>query len=232
MLYLGLYAGTVEAVNDPEQIGRLKVRVPAVYGPAGAKENSIPTDGLPWAYPGGLPAGGTEESGAVVWLPSIGDHVDVQFYDGQPEKPRWSWGMQDVSQAAETSFWKQEGGYEGGKAPSASYLTRYGHRIVLYKERMVIVTKKGYSIELSDKDDSATITAPTVTVVAETLCEVQAPKIQLGTGADDPVVRLSDLKAAVDSVVAQFNAHTHPKTAVPTKPMTVTPAGSEVSFSK
>ena len=87
MEYFATYAGYVEDNKDPDNIGRLKVRVPTVYGPADSQKNTISTADLPWALPAGLPAGGSPDSGAIQWLPEPGDHVYVRFLDGEPEKP-------------------------------------------------------------------------------------------------------------------------------------------------
>jgi hypothetical protein len=43
---LGTYCGVVENVKDPEKLGRVKVRVPHVFGFIGQND-------LPWALPAG-----------------------------------------------------------------------------------------------------------------------------------------------------------------------------------
>lgn len=53
--------------------------------------------------------------------------------------------------------------------------------------------------------------AGTITVSAVTRVVVDCADIRLGSaGANDPVVRRSDLQAAFDQFLAQYNAHTHP----------------------
>ncbi len=265
----GTYGGTVEATNDPERLGRLKVRAPAVYGPATAgAPDAVTTADLPWALPAGLPAGGTPDSGGMVWLPRVGDHVYLRFLDGLPEQPVWEWAMQDRGQAQAFPYWRRSpGGYAGDEAPPDSYLTRYGHTINLARDGLTfatlhgytitirdatnvpdgfidLVTQKGYQLRLDDDADTGTLTIPTVTVNASTLFEVVTPRahirsarVQLGQDAQDPVVRLSDLRAAVDTIKATFNAHKHivvsigSPTLVPLTPMQVTPTGSDNTFS-
>lgn len=148
----GTHSGLVEAVNDPLQLGRLKVRVPTVYGPGSAKENSLSTDQLPWAAPTGLPAGGTPESGALQWLPSIGDQVNVRFLDGEPEKPIWEWGSQTRAQANAFPYWRRSpGGYgTNGAPPDATALMRYGHMLELSPQAVLLATSKGYGLVLTD----------------------------------------------------------------------------------
>ena len=144
------YAGTVEATDDPEQLGRVKVRVTAVYGPANAARGSIATNDLPWALPAGLPAGGSGSSGAIAWLPSVGDHVFVRFLDGEPEKPLWEWGGQDRAQAKKFGYWRRDnGGYgKANKAPESALLTRYGHSIDFSPIGLTAVTATGYTLQL------------------------------------------------------------------------------------
>src|SRR3546814_1473831 len=99
MNLLGTYGGIVEKVNDPEKLGRVKVRVPHVYGATGGGTGFIGTNDIPWALPAGMPAGGSSNSGGFSHLPEPGDHVWVRFLDGQPEKPIREWGMQTITDA-------------------------------------------------------------------------------------------------------------------------------------
>ena len=132
MKLFSTYAGTVESTADPEQLGRLKVRVPLVYGPSTSSE-AISISDLPWALPVGLPAGGSSQSGGMVWLPDVGDHVWVRFLDGEPEKPIWEWGMQDTAQASSYPYFRlPTTGYGQNSAgaivaPAMGMLTRYNH---------------------------------------------------------------------------------------------------------
>ncbi len=153
----GTHSGIVESVADPLQRGRLKVRVPTVYGPGGAKENSLSTDQIPWAAPTGLPAGGTPESGALQWLPSVGDAVNVRFLDGEPEKPLWEWGMQTRDQAAAFPYWRrQPGGYgTNGAPPDSTALLRHGHTIEISPQALLLATKRGYALILTDASAEA-----------------------------------------------------------------------------
>jgi len=71
--FYGKYRGTVTTVDDQRKIGRVKLRVPAVYG----------NDESDWAYP----------YDRFTWMPIIGDKVWVEFIEGDPNKPiyggRW-----------------------------------------------------------------------------------------------------------------------------------------------
>lgn len=170
MQYPATYAGTVEDTRDPEQLGRMKVRVPSVYGPD-ALGNTIATSDLPWALPAGLPAGGSSQSGAIQWLPEVGDHVFVRFLDGEPEKPVWEWAGQDRRQATEYPYLRrQPGGYqEDGSAPRSALLTRYDHLVDIQEDTVTIRTKSGYKLRFTDSTGKLDVYAPTVDVLLEAL---------------------------------------------------------------
>jgi hypothetical protein len=79
--YHGAYRGYVEYINDPMQVGRVKVRVPAIHGlPA-----QVPTEGLPWAYVT-APFGGGHDFGSKM-IPPVGTTVFVMFEMGSKEFP-------------------------------------------------------------------------------------------------------------------------------------------------
>ncbi len=147
---LGLYVGIVEKNNDPEKLGRLKVRVPHVYGITGSIVGAIPMDEVPWAIPLGLPAGGSPASGGMDWLPEAGDQVCVQFLDGEPEKPVWSWLMQTQTQAQQFNLHLYDEN-TGGK-PKRGALTRYGHTLEWNAGSLTLSTSKGYQVFLLDGD--------------------------------------------------------------------------------
>jgi len=131
----GIYGGLVEENRDQTQMGRLKVRVPAVYGLA----NEVPTDRLPWALPRGLPFGNTNSSGGMSWLPAVGDNVWVQFLDGEPEKPIWEWATAPVGKSLKLHSYDDSG-------PSRSILTRYGHSIQFSDTQVVLTTQQGHQL--------------------------------------------------------------------------------------
>jgi hypothetical protein len=81
--YYGKYRGTVIENIDPEQIGRVLVQVPDVFG-------EIPAS---WAMPC-VPAAGIQ-SGCFI-VPPIGSKVWVEFEQGDPDYPIWTggfWGL-------------------------------------------------------------------------------------------------------------------------------------------
>lgn len=265
---VGTYAGVIESTKDPEKRGRMKVRVPVVYGPA---EGSIPTADLPWALPIGLPAGGSSASGGIDWLPEIGDQVWVRFLDGEPEKPLWEWALQTTKQAKKFPFRN----YEDDTPNRHALLTRYGQSIEWSEAGITAVTSKGYSIQLIDAgktildgsielktgkayfirmmDDTDQLAffikyvhgsyeelqfqgVQSVFQMADKFevitkrANIKAARIDLGNGANDQIIRRSDLENVVSQIVAQFNLHTHPKVPPPSTPMTIRVTSSRVVY--
>jgi hypothetical protein len=151
-MLLGTYCGIVENVSDPLKLGRVKVRVPHVYGASAGGGGVIGTNDLPWALPAGMPAGGSAESGGFSHLPGVGDHVYVRFLDGEPEKPIWEWGMQTQADAEALPLHQYSvNGKTVGKPKRAGW-TRYGHTIEINEDGVIVTTSQGYRATFTDGD--------------------------------------------------------------------------------
>ena len=74
--FFGKYAGTVDQNLDPNGKGRLKVKVPAVFG-----------DGTVWATPC-VPYAGPNVG--FFAMPPVGANIWVEFEAGDPNCPLWS----------------------------------------------------------------------------------------------------------------------------------------------
>lgn len=146
----GTYVATVESVDDPEKLGRVKARSPVVYGPV---EGGVSTTDLPWALPAGLPSGGSPQSGGMQWLPVRGDQVFLRFLDGEPEKPIWEWGPQTQPQAQRFAFRN----YTGNRPDAEARLTRYGHTVSFSPEAWIATTRGGYALLLQDSNPALPI---------------------------------------------------------------------------
>ena len=153
-LYPYTYAGVVESNQDPLELGRLKVRVPHVFGTSVSGAGYIGVNDLPWAMPVGMPAGGSEASGGFSLLPAIGDKVMVRFLDGEPEKPIWEWGMQTLKDAAALGIHQYDSGTPVGP-PNRTILTRYGHSLSITESGINLTTKEGYQLLLKGSTDTS-----------------------------------------------------------------------------
>jgi len=87
--FFGKYRGFVTDNQDPKKLGRIKAKAPAVLGF---------DDALGWAFP--LPGSGGGNNVGDLWTPEVGDHVWMEFENGNPETPLWSpgsWPYRDGS---------------------------------------------------------------------------------------------------------------------------------------
>lgn len=80
------FSGVVVAVDDPLQLGRVKVRVYQIHG---LEETDIKAEFLPWAIP--MHNGGTKESGGFN-VPPLGSSVWVEFFLGDVQQPMYTLG--------------------------------------------------------------------------------------------------------------------------------------------
>jgi len=143
------YAGLVESNKDPLKLGRLKVRVPHVYGSDATGSGYIAVNDLPWAMPAGMPAGGSASSGGFSQIPSPGDKVWVRFLDGEPEKPIWEWGMQSTADRDALKLHRYATGTPVG-APDRTLWTRYSHAIEINEGSIIVTTSQGYRLVVTD----------------------------------------------------------------------------------
>lgn len=93
--YFGKYRGLVAENEDPEQLGRLRLLVPSLFGETVTG----------WALPC-LPFGGLADQGLFL-VPEVGARVWVEFEQGDPSRPIWV-----------GTFWQAS-----GEAPAEAALT-------------------------------------------------------------------------------------------------------------
>ena len=79
-LHTGLYIGHVVDRADPEQLGRVRVRIPGLIEPASA-----------WAFPLGTVGGGSDRRGFFA-VPEAGAEVGVLFHQGDVDHPYYLCG--------------------------------------------------------------------------------------------------------------------------------------------
>lgn len=80
--WLGMWPGVVVSTEDPQKLGRVRVRVPQVFGDPDNETDFVPDLDLPWAIPI-LPV----HDYHAAFEP--GDGVWVSFWGGNPTFPMW-----------------------------------------------------------------------------------------------------------------------------------------------
>ncbi len=78
--YMGLYIGHVVDRADPEQLGRVRIRIPGLIEPASA-----------WAFPLGTVGGGSDRRGFFA-VPEVGAEVGILFHQGDVDHPYYLCG--------------------------------------------------------------------------------------------------------------------------------------------
>lgn len=176
--YWGKYRGFVVDRDDPEQLGRLKVRVPSVLGDAVTG----------WAWPS-LPYAGAGLG--FFFLPEVGDIVWVEFIEGELEHPVWtggSWaspgGTAETPEEAKASYGdakviRTKSGHvitledkEGSE--SITIKDKSGSTITLKPDGTIsIASKKDIELVANDGNGDITLKANNVTVTVGTAMEVK-----------------------------------------------------------
>ncbi len=209
-MLLGTYAGLVEENKDSEKLGRLKVRVPHVYGAVGSTFGAISTDNLPWALPSGLPNGLTQQSGGADWLPQIGDQVLVRFLDGEPEKPVWEWFMQTQQSAQDFKLHAYETGQSGSVGPpKRGAWVRYGHTVEWNSDGLILTTSKGYRILLTDASQAGNDGDITIETQAGQFLEFDdsVNTVTLNVNEDYQINVVNQMLALCDSISMQTQSN-------------------------
>jgi uncharacterized protein involved in type VI secretion and phage assembly len=149
--YWGKYRAIVAERNDPERLGRLKLRVPSLLADAVTG----------WAWPAAPYAGADV---GIFFVPKVGDLVWVEFAEGELEHPIWTgcaWakprGQSEVPQEAQTSY------------PDQSVIKTASGQIVIISdasgsEKIVIRSKSGCEIEVDPNSNRVTVRAGEVVV--------------------------------------------------------------------
>jgi hypothetical protein len=252
------WLGEVVDIEDPLKIGRVKINV---YG----KFDEIPTEDIPWAYPGNNNTGGSATGGGFFSVPKKGAVVSVKFDQGNIYHPEYFFN-QKISDDVKTEI---EGSYPNAHVIIYDTVTDGKLKIFFtekkglmldYKETQINIkpdksidmhTASGKSkIELLDdgtlnvthdnninikSNKTINITATndvivkckTADITASTKAIVDSPKIELGRGATENVIKGKIFKEI-------FNNHIHPTPAGPSdKPTTpMDPSLSSVSTTK
>lgn len=192
--FYGKYPGVVTDVDDPNEVGRVRAKVPEVLG------EDIESG---WATPS-APVGGGRNRGFFV-LPDVGDTIWIEFQAGDISRPIWSgtfWGNPSSGNGQDDLG--TPGGSEapeGADAPAGSgqnvWRTSAGHLISMDDEGGVVVLAEAAGAEIR--------------ITAQGEVTITADKIKLGDKAGQKLV-------LGDAFMSLFNSHTHPTGVGPSGP--------------
>lgn len=202
--FYGKYRGEVADVNDPENQGRIRAKVPEVLG---TEESGWALPAAPYAGPGV----------GTFMIPPVGAAVWMEFEAGLVSRPIYSgciWGSNDRPKDSD------------GKAATPKL------KIVRSeKGLMVSLDDDGQTINVADENGKNVLRIEVqkgqVTLKGATKVVVESPQIELVENASHPVVFGDDLLQYLNQVVQLYTTHTHPGEMAmgvfPVTPMTPVP---------
>jgi phage baseplate assembly protein gpV len=193
--FFGKYRGQVTDNSDPDNLGRIRAKVPQVLG----------DEQTGWALPAFI-YGGASEQGLFA-VPDVGAGVWIEFEGGDLSYPIW------------TGTWYTSGAIPESAQPGKKVLkTKSGHKLILDDDAgtLEITDSNGNSITM----DSGTIK---ITAGSATKIVIEAPQIELTDGAPHPLVFGDNLLQYLNQLVQIYQTHVHPGETVMGIPVTPAP---------
>lgn len=139
----GFYRGVVEANDDPEKRGRLKIRIFGIHSSSkiSGQVDGIETENLVWSEPALPITEGSQSGFGAFSIPLKGAHVFVFFENGNPLSPRYFASSPGVPQTKSSTK-------EGFNDPDGVYPTEHRlnepdyHRLMRGETENTIVKDK------------------------------------------------------------------------------------------
>ena len=220
----GNYCGTVVDIEDPLNIGRIKV---AVFGFFDELDPLL----IPWATPGNGWSAGSASGAGSFSIPKLGTVVDVQFDNGNIYNPVYKY-HQRISDELREEVGEDRNAhsivYDSDNAIKVYYTSGKGLMLDFQETQVnikpdntiIIQNPNGDKVELVNDGNITIETGTKVTVKSPEVIIDAANKIELGKGASEDLV-------LGNKFMSLFNAHTHIGVlGIPVSPPTVpmTPA--------
>lgn len=180
--YFGKYRGVVTDNNDPDNLGRIRARVPRLLG----------EEEIGWALPAFI-YGGKSEQGLYA-VPDVEAGVWIEFEGGDLSYPIWS------------GTWFTSGAVPESAHPGQKVLkTKSGHKIILDDdaETVEITDSNGNSMKM--ESSVIKISAGSATKIV-----IEAPNIELVENATHPLAFGDNLLQYLNQLVQIFGSHVHP----------------------
>jgi len=185
--FYGKYRGIVSDVDDPENIGRLRAKVPEVLGDTES----------PWALPCTPYAG---NGVGCYTVPPVDGGVWIEFEAGDPARPVWVgcwWGSDQLPENASGTV---------ATPPIKIIRTESGMMLTMDDDNQTL------SVSDENGDNILNIEANSgkITVKGVTKAIVEAPAIELVENATHPVVFGDELMTYLNQIANLYQTHTHP----------------------
>jgi len=184
--FYGKYRGIVDDVGDPEALGRLRAKVPSVFG----------DEVTPWALPCAPYAGPGVGLHAI---PPVGAGVWIEFEAGNPELPIWTGGWWATGDPPADQ--------DGTAATPPLKVLRSESGLLL------ALDDDGHTATLSDGNGSnfmkISVDSGEIRVQCTAKVIVEAPQIELTDSAAHPLVFGDNLLQYLNQLVQIFSTHMH-----------------------
>jgi hypothetical protein len=180
--HYGKYRGEVVDNADPDDLGRIKAKVPRL-----THEQEIG-----WALPA-FPYGGAAEQGFFA-IPDVGASVWIEFEGGDLSYPIWTgawYGDNEIPEAADFNI--------------KVWNTKSGHKIVMDDDQKTLEITDANDNTVFMEDSTITIDAGSASKII-----VNAPHIELIEGSQHPLVFGDDLLKYLTNLVTMIQTHMHP----------------------
>lgn len=180
--YYGKYRGIVTDNNDPDDLGRVKATV----------QQLLDAEATGWALPAFI-YGGLSEQGFFA-VPDVGAGVWIEFERGDLSYPIWS------------GTWYTSGSVPESAKPAQKVLkTQSGNKLIFDDDAGTIEITDSNGNTIKMEQSQITISASSATSIV-----IDAPEIDLVSGASHPLVFGDALLQYLNQVVQMFNTHMHP----------------------
>jgi uncharacterized protein involved in type VI secretion and phage assembly len=178
--YYGKYRGKVKTVGDGDNLGKIQVTVPEIYGDDGAIES-------PWAMPC-VPFAGSKHG--FVALPEVDDGVWVEFEAGNISRPIW------------TGFWWADGEMPEPKGVLVrTFITTAGHKLILDDDagEIHLLHSDGAEMTMTGSEITIKIGQASVTMSDSEI------SLKVGSSATAPTIKIAtteiEVKASPTAVI-------------------------------
>src|SRR5262245_7663853 len=166
--FFGKYRGTVDSVEEGDELGLISVKVPEVFGPDHVVERVRPCS----------PFAGSKHG--FVAIPEQGDGVWVEFEAGKTSLPIW------------TGFWWANNELPEPKGKLVrSFITTKGHKFLLddHENKVTLLHASGAEMTMTESDitikigdSSVKLTKSDITLIAGAQIKIEAGKITISAG--------------------------------------------------
>lgn len=216
------YIGLVIDANDPEFMGRCKIRVIGIY-------DTIKDEDLPWAFPFGsqIFSGGESKGAGALSVPKKDTKVRVTFHNGDIHYPVWH-GIHHMNNAmkrdiSETYLDSHVLLYDEDQNLKVWFTPGNGMQIFFKDSSININPDQSILIDHKESKSNIELKEGNITVNAVTKVEVNSPKVhvnggltQLGTAPEFSVILGEVLMAALDSLALTVDLKWPPSPGVAT----------------